>query len=259
MEKPGFSPLVVLAMTLGLAVITGSTWLVLPATGGKSKFGGKTDNWDQSKWRYLFLAILVAIAGAVMIGEFVTWRGVVYWDTIRALVVAVMAVYLGSVCLGLRTKITQSRRDDKATGRDQRKWWSMLLSLLIVIETALIGVLLMLANQIYWGSIQTDVKTILATSALLVSRGMMVAVAVFLLVSVRRTLRTRWLTIEEFITYITGTAIIMTLPLCFREVKYTWGDLINVDYGVSWLSILIAAALALIVFLVYRSTRQEAE
>jgi hypothetical protein len=104
---------------------------------------------------------------------------------------------------------------------------------LIVTSTALIGVSLLSANEIYWRIGLSHNNQLPVMVAFLVSRGMTFAVAVFLLVSLRKTLRTRWLTIEELMTYVAGAGIAMTLPLGVREVKYRYLHSIHSEYQVS--------------------------
>jgi hypothetical protein len=142
---------------------------------------------------------------------------------------------------------------DKSNTWEKRKWWYLLLSPLIIAGAAVVSVCIPSFYQIFSGP---SLKTLLANVAFVVSRGAMFGFAVFLLISLGKTLRRRWLTIEELVIYVAATGITLALPKSVYEVHYRWGDLIDDYYQVNWLALYMAAvSLALIAFLIRRSGR----
>jgi len=218
-----------------------------PAASDKAKGSDKRKSW------YLLLSPLI-VAGVAMISASIPRVDPMYWHVSTFAISVAMAVAIGTVCQATLRKIAESERDDKAKGWDKRKWWHLLLPTLIIIETALIGVILLVVIEVYWG---TGSDTIAAMVASLISLVAMSCFVPFLLVHLGKTLRKRRLTTRELMIYVSGAGIFMAMPMSVHYEEHRWGDVIDGNYVVSWFSLcLTLLSLAVVAFFIHRSSRQ---
>ncbi len=209
--------------------------------------------WERRKW-WSILPTPLVLAGVAMIGASVPqpWWHRLYWDVSALGITPPMAVSIGSVCQALRKKIADCQGHDHANGR-----WSSLLASLIFIETALIGVSLLIVNRVYWSLVQAGTAGLSAMAASLITVVAIFGFGAFLLVTMGKTLRKRWLMTRELLIYASGAGIIMALPLFVRRKTTRWGDLINIYYNINWSSLFLALVLLTVVaFHIRRMSRQ---
>jgi hypothetical protein len=324
MGKPDAFQFVVLAITVVTAVVIGSVSPAVRTTLGESATDDESKRSDQWKWWLLVLSAMI-VGGVVLISAYLPRMEWNDWDTCTLAISAAMAIYIGSVCESLRSRITDREGDDKANAWNKRKtwfllpsplllalmamisaffqrprwdrlyrdlctlaitvplvvyvgmvcqaartkiakstrgdkakgYWSFLLFSLVVIETGLIGVSLLMVNRVYWviGAIGT--KTMVAMLAFLITVVAMFCFGAFLFVSLRATLRKRWLTTREFMFYVAGAGMIMALPMWVQAKTSVWGDLVETHYIINWSSLFLSLVLlAVIAFHVRRNSRQ---
>jgi hypothetical protein len=208
---------------------------------------------DKRKWWFWLLSPLL-VAGVAMISAFVLRVDPIYRYVSAFAITVAMAISLGTVCQSLLRKIAESEPDGKAKGSHQRKRWYLLLPVLIVTETALIGLIFLVLMGVYWGQGR---YALAAKGASLVSLLAMFCFMSLSLAHLGKTLRKRRLTTRELMIYAAGAGVFLAMPMSVHYEEHIWGDVINGDYVVSWFSLgLTLLSLAVIAFLIHRSSKQ---
>jgi hypothetical protein len=221
-----------------------------PEFGGSKGIEGahRSGHW---KWWLLFVPAMVIVGGALMVTLVPREDG--FYGAVSTLAVSVATtVFIAPVCQSLRTKLAVRKKHEHTKGQDIQRWWYlMLLSLVVAIEAVLIYISLLLINELYWKTVRAGVRENLAMLAAIVPLVASYCVGTFLILSLRKHLRERRITLRGLVVYAAGATLTLALPFCIRR-EYWWGHL-AVSYltvrwsalGVSLLSLAVIGSLTL--------------
>jgi hypothetical protein len=242
------------ALTVTLAIYIGAACRTLRSKIAESQGDGQTE--VPHRWKRWIVPLLpLVFAGIAVIPRNDMQVRRTYSESCILAIVVTMAVSIGIVCQALRSKVAQIKTSDDAERPISWTSWHSLLASMTVAETAMIGACLLIANQAYWTIVDTSSNARLAIVASLITLAAMLGFGIFLVVSLRRTLRTRKLTMRELMAYVAGAAAVIVLPLCTRYKTHVYGDLIEGRYEIDWFSVCLAlSTIAVVVFLIRRNS-----
>jgi hypothetical protein len=200
------------------------------------------------KWKW-WLVIVPAMV--VTSGEFMNTllpRPDGFYREVSILSVTVATtVLIAPVCQSLRTKLAVRKKHEHTGGQNAQKWWYVMLLSLVAIEALFIGISFLLINRIYWQIVVVGARENLAMLGAFVPLVGSYGLGSFLIVSLRKHLRVRRITLRALVTYAAGAAMTLALPFCVRRQEYVWGDLVEGYLTVRWSALgVIVLSLALI-------------